>query len=282
MPLIKPHFTSLSFLTALFIGAFCITASAHAVVRQPNIDSATFSTPTVIDHPYFTPVPGQSRQYRSKTSSTTKVFEIPGDTKRINGIDTVVYHEKELTDGKLTTETYHFLAADDDGNIWYLGAEVNTYIDGELTDHTGSWSADEAGVLPGYWLPKPEYLNKGFQYRHYKLSDDVVVTATVVTNKDNIDTALGEFVRCLTISSTRQEQLEPFPTSSYCAAADGLVRQTTPLDTLLLTSIIRLPEVPEAVTTEPTDNEDIMRALRYKLLHYMGELVGLFNYQIRQ
>ena len=72
-------------------------------------------------------------------------------------------------DGKLIEETVDWFAQDKDGNVWYLGEDVDNYEDGVLQDHAGAWEAGADGALPGIvMLANPaEHIGETMRQEYY-------------------------------------------------------------------------------------------------------------------
>ena len=139
---------------SLLLGAGTASAATSGGgTKDPHVDPADFST--VITNQYFSLPIGLKAKSKGETDDGTETIEItiPGDTKMVMGVKTLVYRDKVWLDGELIEDTEDYLAQDKDGNVWYFGEEVNNFEDGKLVDHDGSWIAgvdgsERAGARP--------------------------------------------------------------------------------------------------------------------------------------
>jgi hypothetical protein len=78
---------------------------------------------------------------------------ILNETEQVGGVTTRVLEERELHDGELAEVSRNFFANTSEGNLCYLGEETDTYENGVIVSHEGSWRADEPGNAPGIFMP---------------------------------------------------------------------------------------------------------------------------------
>jgi len=136
----------------------------------PDFDADDFSDSSTVDHPLF-PLPvGHTTVHFSETEDGVEVIvvEVLDETREVYGVEARVVQDRVFLDGLLIEDTHDWYAQDDDGNVWYLGEEVDNYEynddeEVESMDHDGSWEAGmdvaDVGVnaLPGYqMLAMPE------------------------------------------------------------------------------------------------------------------------------
>ena len=121
----------------------------------PDFGAATFTNPTQIDNTYLPFVPGTAYTYEAETEDGTEriVVEVLGETRQVAGVTCVVARDRVYLDGVLIEDTHDWYAQDDDGNVWYMGEEVDNYNyddEGNLidVDHGGAWETglDVAGI----------------------------------------------------------------------------------------------------------------------------------------
>ena len=119
---------------------------------NPAINPADFST--AITNKYFSLPAGKVFIYEGQTADGLERVEItiPGDTKKIMGVQTLVYRDKVTLNDQLIEDTRDYLAQDKEGNVWYFREEVDNYENGKLRDHHGSWIAGVDGAMPGIWM----------------------------------------------------------------------------------------------------------------------------------
>ena len=71
---------------------------------------------------------GKMMIYEAKTEDGAERVEIviPGDTKKIMGVETLLHHETVYLEGQLREDTKDYIAQDKDGNVWYFGERWTT------------------------------------------------------------------------------------------------------------------------------------------------------------
>jgi hypothetical protein len=121
----------------------------------PDFSAAAFTNPTRIDNTYFTLLPGATYTYEAETEDGTEtiVVEVLSTTRDVAGVTCRVVRDRVYLEGLLIEDTHDWYAQDDDGNVWYMGEEVDNYNyrdEGTLIDvsHEGAWEAgrDVAGL----------------------------------------------------------------------------------------------------------------------------------------
>lgn len=136
----------------------------------PEFDEDNFSNSSDVDHPLFPLLVGGTTVFFGETEDGAEVtvVEVLDETREVYGVDARVVRDRVLVDGLLIEDTHDWYAKDDDGNVWYMGEEVDNYEyndddEVESVDHEGAWEAGkdvaDVGVtaLPGYqMLAMPE------------------------------------------------------------------------------------------------------------------------------
>jgi hypothetical protein len=146
----------------------------------PDFDPSDFSNPTEIDNQYFPLVPGTTMTYEAETEDGPEriIVEVLG-TRMVAGINTRVVRDRVFVDDLLVEDTHDWYAQDDDGNVWYMGEEVDNYNyddDGELIDidHEGAWEAgkDVADVgsiaIAGIIMPAQPQPGQSYRQEYYQ------------------------------------------------------------------------------------------------------------------
>ncbi len=151
--------------TSAFVGASAMMGLLGGCPQQavddgsaavlPDFSAARFSNPVQIDNPYLPLAPGSVRVYESESSDGLEetTVEVLDETREVAGVLCRVVRDTVTLDGVVIEDTFDWLAQDDEGNVWYMGEEVDNYnydAAGVLIDitHEGSWEAglDIAGV----------------------------------------------------------------------------------------------------------------------------------------
>ncbi len=125
-----------------------------------------------IDNPYLPFIPGSKWVYEATLEDGTverNEIEVLQETRAVNGVAATVVHDTVFVGGQLVEETYDWYAQDRDGNVWYLGEEVDNYKNGALVDHAGSWEWSKDGALPGVimWADPSAHLNEEYYQEFY-------------------------------------------------------------------------------------------------------------------
>jgi hypothetical protein len=96
-------------------------------------------------------------------------IEVLAETRLVNGVTATVVHDLVYVAGKIVEETYDWYAQDKDGNVWYLGEEVDNYVDGVFANHGGSWEWGMDGALPGImmWANPSAHVNEKYRQEFY-------------------------------------------------------------------------------------------------------------------
>ena len=178
---------------------------------------------TNITNPYFSLPVGKKLVFEGQTEDGFERIEItiPGDTREIMGVKTIVYKDIVKIDGVLVEETLDYLAQDKEGNVWYFGEEVDNYVDGKLNDHAGSFIAGVDGALPGIWLKGKNVVGDSYRQEYYKgeAEDirDVVETGLALSTK------VGDFNDCIKLYDWTPLDPKSKEHKYYCKGVAALV-----------------------------------------------------------
>src|SRR3989304_5171158 len=151
----------------LILPACAPKADAYTVTLTP----ADFVS--VVNNPYFPLLPGSKWVYEATLEDGTverNEVEVLTETRVVNGVTATVVHDVVYeADGKLIEETCDWYAQDKDGNVWYLGEEVNNYVNGVLANHGDSWEWGVDGALPGImmWADPSAHVNEKYRQEYY-------------------------------------------------------------------------------------------------------------------
>ena len=155
---------------------------------NPQINPSDFTTK--ITNPYFSLPVGKKMVYESETAEGSErvEIEIEGRTRKVMGVETIIYRDRGYLDGELVEDTKDYLAQDRAGNVWYFGEDVDSYEDGKLKDHQGAWLAGVDGAKPGIWIKGNHVVGDSYRQEFYKgeaedIRDVVALNQTVTTNR---------------------------------------------------------------------------------------------------
>ncbi|MGY4544484.1 hypothetical protein ACVWY0_004429 [Arthrobacter sp. UYNi723] len=170
---------------ALFV--FDNTKRSRAAEYDPQINPADFTTK--ITNKYFALPVGKKMTYETteQGSVTERIeIEILQETKTIEGVETVIYLDKEYKNGQLVEETRDYLAQHKNGDVWYFGEDVNNYWYGMLLDHSGSFLHGKDGAKAGIWMKAEQRTGDSYRQEFYvghaeDMRDTVATGETVAT-----------------------------------------------------------------------------------------------------
>ena len=135
---------------------------------NPKISPENFSMN--ITNPYFSLPIGKKMVYEKHADGEVERIEVlvPGWTKDIMGVKTLVFWDRVYVDGELVEDTRDYLAQDIEGNVWYFGEDVDNYEDGEFVDHHGAWIGGVDGAKPGIWMKATPKVGDDYRQEYYK------------------------------------------------------------------------------------------------------------------
>ncbi|NND91550.1 MAG: hypothetical protein HKN42_11870 [Granulosicoccus sp.] len=198
--------------------------------REPDIDPANFSQPTLINHQYLPLVPGDTYTYQVETDEGVEriVVEVLDDTRLVAGINARVVRDRVYLDDVLIEDTFDWFAQDDEGNIWYLGEEVDNYEyddNGELVgiDNEGAWEAGVDDAQPGIVMPAMPRV--GDSYRQEYLPGEAEDIGAIVGFDVTVELRDGATYQTLKTRDWNPLDTESGVEFKYYAADVGLVRE---------------------------------------------------------
>ncbi len=156
----------------------------------PAFNAGNFSTPLVIDNPFFPLTVGDSYTYREVTDEGTEtiIVDVLNQTTTVNGIACRVVRDRVYLDGLLIEDTLDWYAQDDAGNVWYMGELVVNYqydAQGALigSNNDGSWEAGVSGALPGIQMLASPTTGDSYEQEYWagQAEDGAQVISTTAT-----------------------------------------------------------------------------------------------------
>ncbi len=145
--------------------------------RMPNISVENFSNSTLIDNQYFPLTPGTTLTYQTTVGEDQEIIiiDILADTREVMGITTVVVRDRVYINGDentglLVEDTHDWFAQDDDGNVWYMGEDVDNYDEetGEFLDNEGAWEAGVDGAVPGIQMKATPRVGDSYHQEYWQ------------------------------------------------------------------------------------------------------------------
>lgn len=150
----------------------------------------------VVDNPYFPLIPGTRWVYEGKLADggvEHTELEILHESRQVNGVTATILHDSVFQDGALVEETFDWFAQDKEGNVWYLGEDVNNYENGVLINHDGSWEWGVDGALPGVnmWADPAAHRVEAYRQEYYiGVAEDF---GLVLSASESVTVPVGSF-----------------------------------------------------------------------------------------
>lgn len=192
---------------------------------NPVISVDSFSKSTNLTNPYFPKEAGKKYIYEGETPDGLEHVEEQrlSTTKTIMGIVCIEVEVKEYLDGQLTERTIDWYAQDNSGTVWYFGETVDNYnSDGTVSDHEGSWEAGVDDAKPGIIMPANPQV--GTKYREEYLFGEAEDQAEIIGTGLTVTIPLGTYTKC--IQTKNWTELEPdVIENKYYAPGIGLIKE---------------------------------------------------------
>ncbi len=190
----------------------------------PELDPADFVA--TIDNPYLPFTPGSQWTYEeTNDDGETEHIEVAvqDETRVIAGITATVVRDTVTLDRVLVEDTRDWFAQDVEGNVWYLGEDVDNYDeDGELVDHEGSFEHGVDGAFGGIvMLADPQV---GDAYRQEFYPGEAEDLGEVVRTGEEVSVPFGDFQDVLVTRDWNPLEPEVIEEKWY-APGVGLVRE---------------------------------------------------------
>lgn len=199
--------------------------------KLPDINVENFSSSTLIDNQYFPLTPGTTLKYQTTVGEEQEIIiiDILADTREVMGILTLVVRDRVFINGDentglLVEDTRDWFAQDDDGNVWYMGEDVDNYDEetGEFLDNEGAWEAGVDGAMPGIQMKASPRV--GDSYRQEYLQGEAEDLAAIVGL--NVELTLADDSMYSTLKAIEWNPLEEDSTEfKYFAPGVGFIRE---------------------------------------------------------
>jgi hypothetical protein len=70
-------------------------------------------------------------------------------SKQVDGVRTVAVVDQDTNGGQIAEQSIDWMAADTQGNVWYLGSYTESYEGGQFVTASDAWLAGVNGAKPG-------------------------------------------------------------------------------------------------------------------------------------
>ncbi len=186
-----------------------------------------FSHPRDITNPYL-PLASLKQDILEGTEDGKKIrverTALPDRHKtfKINGqkVEAAVFEDRAFLDGKLEEVATDYFAQDDDGNVYYLGEDVDEYADGKVISHDGAWLLGKDTKTPGVLLPA--HPKVGDKFKSEDVSEKIDERDEVVSVSETVTVPAGTFTNCLKIAEHPAGEAVEY---KYYAPGVGVIRE---------------------------------------------------------
>lgn len=155
------------------------------------------------------------RVERTAFPDTHKTFTIAGQT-----VEALAVEDREFKGGPLEEVTLDYFAQDDEGNVYYLGEDVDEYENGKVTSHEGGWLLGRDTQTPGIIIPGHPKI--GDQFKSEDVSKEISEADEVVSVSETVTVGAGTFTNCI---KTRESPSDGTTEYKYYAPGVGVVRE---------------------------------------------------------
>jgi hypothetical protein len=149
---------------------------------------------TIGGNDYFILEPGF--QLVLESASERIVITVLDETKIVDGVQTRVVEEREWRGDSLIEISRNFFAScEATGDVFYLGEEVDDYVNGEIVNHAGAWLAGDDEARAGLIMPGVPSI--GMRYFQEIAPEVAMDRAEVLSLSHTLETPAGTFSGCL-------------------------------------------------------------------------------------
>lgn len=174
-------------LAVLAIAALvAVAADRDGFVDQFDVKPDAFASTGHND--YFSLEPGDVLTFEGKEGDKAGklIITVLPETRVIDGVETRVIEERESTGGELIEVSRNYYAIETNTrDVYYFGEDVETFKNGKVDGHPGSWHSGVDGAHFGLFMPaKPTVGAKYYQELAPKVAMDrfEIVSVTETSN----------------------------------------------------------------------------------------------------
>ena len=204
--------------TAIAICAACGNADDEWTTVYPVDKSSLVSTGS---SQFFPLRPGHRVALAKGTQKL--VVTVLNETKTVDGVETRVVEERETDGERLIEISRNYFAMDPvTRNVYYFGEDVDTYQDGRVSGHEGSWLAGVDGAKFGLAMPGTPALRVRFSQ---ELAPGVAMDRVeVIAVKEQFTSQdVARYQECIRTQETSPLEPKAREYKTYCPGI-GLVK----------------------------------------------------------
>jgi len=187
---------------------------------QDNFPVGHYTLTTTGENPYWSLKPGNFvvlGRLEDDGSEFVKISVLE-QTELVDGVETRVVEEREFENGELIEISRNFFAmADETGDVFYFGEDVDYLEDGEVVRHEGEWRAGVDQAKPGLYMPGRPAVGMKYYLEH--APEQAMDRAEIFEVDATCEMPKQTFNDCLVI--TESSPLEPGD-ESYKRYAPGV------------------------------------------------------------
>jgi hypothetical protein len=195
---------------------------SRASEYNPQVNPAEFTTE--ITNKYFALPVGKKMTFETVGgvgAGERAEIEILPETRVIEGVETVIYLDREYKNGQLVEETRDYLAQHKNGDVWYFGEDVKNFWNGMLWDRAGSFIHGQDGAKAGIWMKADQRAGETYRQEFYpghaEDMRDTVATGQTVTTK------MGTYTDCAKVDDWTPLESNSREHKYYCPQVGALV-----------------------------------------------------------
>lgn len=155
------------------------------------------------------------RVERTLLPDRRKLFKIGDQT-----VEALVMEDREFKGGVLEEVTFDYFAQDDEGNVYYLGEDVDEYENGKVTGHEGAWLLGKDTQKPGVIIPA--HPKVGDKFKSEDVNKEIHEDDEVVSLSETIVVPAGTFDNCVKVKESLADGSTEF---KFYAPGVGVVRE---------------------------------------------------------
>jgi hypothetical protein len=147
--------------------------------------------------------PGHQLRLEGKEDGKPTVLTITvlDETKLVDGVETRVVEEREVSEGQIVEVSRNYYAISErTTDVFYFGEDVDTYKDGKVAGHEGSWLSGVAGARFGLMMPGTPLI--GARYQQEVAPRVALDRAEIVSLDESLQTPAGKYEHCLKTEET--------------------------------------------------------------------------------
>ena len=175
---------------------------------QDSFPIETYTMTATGENPYWSLEPGRYVVLGSLETDGSEfvIISVLDETEMVDGIETRVIEEREFENGELVEISRNFFAmAEETGDVFYFGEDVDYYENGEVTRHEGEWRAGVDDARAGLYMPANPVV--GMKYYMEIAPGTAMDRAEIFDTNAAVEWRRGTLSNCLVV--TESSPLEP-------------------------------------------------------------------------